>query len=123
MQGLEKILKEIDEAIDRYGNNPHIDEKVTDLCYGMKIAKDIIRKYMNDGWIPVEEPPEDGQTVLCTDGEYVYLVEYDADLDAPFGDMDSITHWQPCPEPYRPASGTDKPDWRDSMIRKFDRRG
>ena len=51
------------------------------------------------------------------------LVEYDADLDAPFGDMDSITHWQPCPEPYRPASGTDKPDWRDSMIRKFDRRG
>ena len=60
MQGLEKILKEIDEAIDRYGNNPHIDEKVTDLCYGMKIAKDIIRKHMNDGWIPVEDGlPED----------------------------------------------------------------
>src|SRR5699024_12131625 len=69
---------------------------------------------LNDGWISVEEPPEDGQTVLCTDGEYVYLVEYDADLDAPFGDMDGITHWQPRPEPYRPASGTDKPDWRRS---------
>ena len=123
MHELEKILEEIDETIERYGKNPYIDEKVTDFCYGLNIAKDIIRKHMNDGWIPVEEPPEDGQTVLCTDGEYVYLVEYDADLDAPFGDMDSITHWQPRPEPYRPESGTDKPDWRDGMLRKFDRRG
>lgn len=30
------------------------------------------------------------------------LVEYDADLDAPFGDIDNITGWQPSPEPYRP---------------------
>ena len=105
MQELEKILEEIDETIERYGKNPYIDEKVTDFCYGLNIAKDIIRKHMNDGWIPVEEPPEDGQTVLCTDGEYAYLVEYDADLDAPFGDMDGITHWQPRPEPYRPEGG------------------
>lgn len=53
-------------------------------------------------WIPVEERlPEDGDTVLCSDGEYVYLVEYDADLDAKFGDMDNIIAWQPLPEPYR----------------------
>lgn len=57
----------------------------------------------NASWIPVEERlPEDGQTVLCTDGEYVYLTEYDADLDAPFGDVDSIIAWRPLPEPYHP---------------------
>lgn len=55
MQELQKILKEIDETIERYGKNPYIDEKVTDLCYGLNLAKDIIRKHMNDGWIPVEK--------------------------------------------------------------------
>lgn len=67
MQELEKILEEIDETIERYGENPYIDEKVTDLCYGMNIAKGIIRKYMNgkdnnvpakDGWMPLPEPYE-----------------------------------------------------------------
>ena len=55
MQNLEKILEEIDETIERYGTNPYIDVKVTELCYGLNIAKDIIRRHMNDGWIPVEE--------------------------------------------------------------------
>ena len=55
MQELEKILEEIDETIERYGKNPYIDGKATDLCYGLNIAKDIIRKHMNDGWIPMEE--------------------------------------------------------------------
>lgn len=76
----------------------------------VKHVKETAKKYLLEkaqgkvgGWIPVEERlPEDGKTVLCTDGEYIYLVEYDADLDAPFGDMDGITHWQPSPEPYRP---------------------
>lgn len=54
-------------------------------------------------WIPVEEQsPEDRQTVLASNGRYVYLVEYDADLDAPFGDMDDIVAWMPLPEPYTP---------------------
>ena len=71
---------------------------------------EIIRKHMNDkaedgGWIPVEDRlPENGESVLCTDGEYIYLVEYDADLDAAFGDMDRIIAWQPLPEPYRPEN-------------------
>ena len=49
MQELEKILEDIDETISRYGKNPYIDEKVTDLCYGLNIAKDIIPKHMNPG--------------------------------------------------------------------------
>ena len=97
MQELEKILEEIEsEAL----HNSEIGRK---QCEGMAMAMYIIRKHMNDGWIPVDEAlPEDGQTVLCTDGEYVYLVEYDADLDAPFGELDNITHWQSGPKPYRP---------------------
>ena len=62
MQELKKILEEIDETIERYGTNPYIDVKVTDLCYGLNIAKGIIRKHMNDGWIPVEERlPEESE--------------------------------------------------------------
>lgn len=114
MQELEKILEEIDETIERYVENPYIDEKVTDLCYGMNIAKGIIRKYISgkdtdvpakDGWIPVEERmPEDG-TYLCT---------FTVDLvgqEEPFTGMcgiengiwdepDCVIAWQPLPEPY-----------------------
>ncbi len=69
----------------------------------MKDVRSIIRKHMNDGWISVEESLlENGKTVLCTDGENIYLVEYDADLDAGFGDVDCITAWRPLPDPYRP---------------------
>lgn len=46
--------------------------------------------------------PEDGQEVLCCDDKHVYLAEYEADWDAPFGDMDDIIAWQPLPEPYHP---------------------
>lgn len=77
MRKLEKILEEIDETIERYGKNPYIDEKVTDFCYGLNRAKDIIRKHMNDGWIPVEKyglPKEEGiydLTIINGRGEYV----------------------------------------------------
>lgn len=56
-------------------------------------------------WIEVAERSlEDGQTVLSSNGKYVYLVEYDADWDAPYGDMDDIVAWMPLPEPYRPEN-------------------
>ena len=101
MQELEKILEEIEQRVDYY--KEHATLEYMDICAGLREAEGIIRKHMNDGWIPVEERlPEDRETVLCTDGECVYLVEYDADLDAPFGDMEKITDWQPSPEPYRP---------------------
>ena len=111
MQELEKILEEIEQR-ESYLKDMQINSKKggidIDLAVGYRIdeireIKDIIRKHMNDGWILVEERlPEDGQSVLCTDGKYAYLVEYDADLDAGFCDMDDIIAWQPLPEPYRP---------------------
>ena len=33
-----------------------------------------------------------------------------------------VIAWRPLPEPYRPESETEKPDWRQDMLRKFDRR-
>ena len=110
MQELEKILEEIEDEradVDEYSD---IKSKMLARHWNscIFIVQEIIRKHMNDGWIPVEERlPEDGETVLCTDGEYVYLVEYDADLDAGFGDMDGITDWQQSPKPYRPERSKD----------------
>lgn len=54
-------------------------------------------------WIVcMDRLPEDGETVLATDGKYVYLVEYDAELDAAFGEIDGIIAWQTPPKPYHP---------------------
>lgn len=138
MQELEKILEEIDETIERYGENPYIDEKVTDLCYGLNIAKDIIRKHMNDGWIPVEERlPEEKKSVLVQWEKYdrhlnVTLTYLDVmwledEEDVVFETINGIPNgrviaWRPLPEPYRPESKTEKPKWREDMLRKFDRR-
>lgn len=78
------------------------------ICRVLVWCRNIIRSHMdevldnNDGWIPVgERLPEDGKEVLCTDGKYIYLVEYDADLDAAFGEADGIIAWQPLPKPYK----------------------
>ena len=133
MQELEKILEEIDETIERYGENPYIDEKVTDLCYGLNIAKDIIRKHMNDGWIPVEERLPEGRTrVICQfDNGDIELLWQDWESDPEsltyWTDFDfmaekKVIAWRPLPETYQPADKTVKPDWRDSMLQKFDRR-
>lgn len=108
MQNLEKILEEIDETIERYGTNPYIDVKVTDLCYGLNIAKDIIRKHMNDGWIPVEErlPEKEYYTALCvTDKNHYCVAVYNREYGFRTGDIDvegEIIAWQPLPEPYSP---------------------
>ena len=116
MQELEKILEEIDETIERYGKNPYIDGKVTDLCYGMNIAKDIIRKHMNDGWIPVEERlPENNKLVLVWarstargadewslgsyDNGFWALGSYGGSLVFP-SQLEAVA-WRPLPEPYR----------------------
>lgn len=119
MQELEKILEEIDETIERYGKNPYIDEKVTDFCYGLNRAKDIIRKHMNDGWIPVDERlPEvdaDIEETIEDDDCPEYLVtirgasestvlKYSPD-GAWFdenGYVYDVIAWRPLPEPYCP---------------------
>lgn len=103
---LEKILEEIDETIERYGTNPYIDVKVTDLCYGLNIAKDIIRRHMNDGWIPVEERlPEDERANYevtfineCGYEEHGFAQWYDGEFHIPA----VVIAWREHLEPYRP---------------------
>ena len=110
MDTLGKILEEIKAA-----SRKMVTVKLPLKYYraiGTRKVEEIIRRYLegedagtpeNSRWIPVEERlPENGETALCTDGQDIYLVEYDADWDAPFGDMDGIIAWQPLPEPYRP---------------------
>lgn len=122
---LEKILEEIEAhaiEFETFG--------VPDDYISVGWVKDIIRKHINNenpvggvdrsgqidesrtrGWIPVEEyVPEDGNSVLCTDGKYIYLTEYDADLDASFGDIDGIIAWQPLPGSYISKKETET-DW------------
>ena len=108
MQELEKILEEIDETIERYGSNPElITEDITDFCYGLNVAKDIICKHLNDekcgncsrrkwyqkgyedarkngGWIPVddrlptmEEYQKDDGRFILDDGSRRYAGYFD----------------------------------------------
>ena len=122
MQELEKILEEIDETIKRYKENANVE--AVDICYGMKVAKKIIRNHMNDGWIPVQDKlPEDDVDILITyadiDDEnytdicittygYAYLGGNKLDFKewrSPFEYFRSnykVIAWRPMPEPYRP---------------------
>lgn len=105
MQELEKILEEIEQVkrepwyrLSNYDVRHKLDGAINRIV-------DIIRKHMNDGWIPVEERlPEDG-TYLCT------LAGELCGIEEPFTGMcgiengiwdepDCVIAWHPLPEPY-----------------------
>lgn len=128
MQELKKILEEkIDEVIERYENDSYIDEKVADICCGMNIAKDIIRKHMNDGWIPVEERLPENEiptpklvTALVPDrkarwdNSETFSLIVDTDVYDPdyMGKWEyykkNVIAWKPLPEPYQPEREGEK---------------
>lgn len=120
MQELEKILEEIDLYIEAYNSPPYGIEVdgTTDLL--AKCAT-IIRKHMNDGWIPVEERmPEDEiptpklVTALVPDrkarwdNSETFSLIVDTDVYDPdyMGKWEyykkNVIAWRPLPEPYRP---------------------
>lgn len=128
MQELEKILEEVDKATDEYGMVDYINDEPV---ISKKQAKDIIRKHMNDGWIPVEKyglPKEEGiydLTIINGRGEYVSVrweflsevhlsghqhyvdgVHYWADnyQGNPINEFlsERVIAWRKKPEPYRP---------------------
>ena len=75
MQELEKILEEIGETIERYKENANME--AVDICYGMKLAKKIIRKHMNDGWVSVEERlPENAKHKGALCPRYQLMTKY-----------------------------------------------
>ena len=107
---LEKVMKEIDDL-----------PVITDMDDGclLKYAdvEDIIRKHMNDGWIPVEqrlptkeECDKDNNTfIVQTDSGYRFSCEYDPlanGYDNPLWCCNvPVIAWQPLPEPYRTEKG------------------
>ena len=110
---LKKILEEIENGL--FGLNG--TEKVKAFMSGdetyvpLQWVKDIIRKHMNDGWIPVEKrlPEESLNSVIGWDDyrERCCFVQYLGGRFVLGNDDESvkITAWQPLPEPYRPEKG------------------
>ena len=113
MQELEKILEEIDAhsiEFEMFG--------VSDDYISVGWVKEIIRKHMNDGWIPVEERlPEDDHYILLsfTNFNLPMIGRYETDQEGGafyLGDCDEedtcisqdlfVNAWRPLPKPYRP---------------------
>lgn len=74
MQKLEKILEEIKahrNFASECGN--------FNVASAFELCVEIIRKHMNDGWIPVEEPPKKDYTaVFAVDKhDYYFVAVYD----------------------------------------------
>ena len=141
MQELEKILEELKRIKDgnrkeklyaKYPPNSKDQEVLNAYSQGYEdgtdnfynAAAEIIRKHMNDGWIPVQDKlPEDDVDVLITyadiDDEnytdicittygYAYLGGNKLDFKewrSPFEYFKTnykVIAWRPLPEPYRP---------------------
>lgn len=81
MQELEKILEEIGELRGQAGSEctseDHYIKKAWEHCLDRVV--DIIRRHMNDGWIPAEEPPKKDYTaVFAVDKhDYYFVAVYD----------------------------------------------
>ena len=111
MQELEKILEEIEPEKKRVSLSPDCSNEhaATEIILLEKIEK-IIRKHMNDGWIPVEERlpipnkeiwvtvKRNGNVFVSTDGitEKGHFWNYYKENILAWKEKDTI------PEPYRP---------------------
>ena len=79
MQKLEKILEEIENLHTKILNDKFVYKVTGQEIVALVNVKDIIRKHMNDGWIPVEEPPKKDYTaVFAVDKhDYYFVAVYD----------------------------------------------
>lgn len=123
MQELEKILEEIEQKKERCLNIVKIEVEPMEITAhrerykGLCMAEEIIRKHMNDGWIPLEERlPEGGEEVLVQ-GEFysrrnnmtythIHIMrlnkmtgEWNGVYGVPNG---KVIAWKPLSEPYIP---------------------
>ena len=126
MQELEKILEEIDQE----KKNAALSIRHTTGYKAGQIRmaeriEEIIRKHMNDGWIPVEERlPEDEEMVLVTcqtktGRKSVNRAWYGEGFWHGTGSMSGVIARRPLPEPYQPETETQRPEWKDRMLRTF----
>ena len=139
MKNLEKIMEEIkdmleDNKVIELNSDGTLNKCVIDVKLAWSSIKDIIRKHMNDGWIPVDERlPEVGEYVLGTN-EYDEVMIYRYGWNSRHsrkmffhecGAAAIITAWMPLPEPYRPKSKTpeERQEWKKRMLRNFMKKG
>ena len=98
------------------------DEDIANFNRDIEYLRDIIRKHMNDGWIPVDEQmPEEKINPITSDYyEYQVTARFGGDTDVrhyKFGNghwwngpgiVDKyVIAWRPLPEPYRPERSTE----------------
>ena len=116
---MEKILEEIEEAARQEDAPIYCGNMEVDGYVRMSRVEDIIRKHMNDDWIPCEERlPEEPDENLEFDGKKLelYLVTVRGTkypFRAFWNGMDftdgwtkcKVVAWRPLPEPYRPEKG------------------
>lgn len=143
---LGKILKEIDlkiaGSVGKKREGLLEAENIIRKHLSSENAAEIKRSSRdNDGWIPVEERlPEDDiptpklVTALVPDrkarwdNSETFSVIVDTDVYDPdyTGKWEcykkNVIAWRPLPEPCHLEPETEKPDWRQDMLRKFDRR-
>ena len=133
MQKLEKILEEIEQRVNYYRD--HTTLTYVDICAGLREAEGIIRKHMDDGWIPVDERlPEAGQEVwISVKTDYVRRGMYTKHFDFGvregficsdgFVDINAVNAWKLyiIPEPYCPKAKVPerKQEWKERMLRNF----
>ena len=117
MQELEKILEEIDQ--EKKNAALSIRHTTGYKAGQIRIAErieEIIRKHMNDGWIPVEEKvPDSGIYIFLSFTNFTLpmIGRYEKDSDGGafyIGDEEEtcvsqdlyVNAWRPLPEPYKP---------------------
>ena len=76
MQELEKILEEIDQEVKEYMEIDFGDEYNAGIKDMAKMAKKIIRKHMNDGWIPCSERMPTKEE--CENNYFWIMLKYNA---------------------------------------------
>ena len=71
MQELEKILEELNRWINEYVDHDYVRGS-GDVVKGLSIAKSIVRKHMNEGWIPVEKdlPKNESEVWVVLESTY-----------------------------------------------------
>ena len=116
MQELKKILEEIGSEENRMLSDLQLEvsqrsvNEMRKYVQGLRYAKAIIRKHMNDGWIPVDKNNVPDHEVLACDkyeNELIGYLGYDEDAEEFVCEgegcmMFQVRAWMEKPEPYHP---------------------
>ena len=142
MQELEKILEEIEMKKKKCLDIVRVEIDPMEITIhreqykGLRMAEDIIRKHMNDGWIPVEEalPDEEAEeyikkklhgigylypclvTYRSPMTERIHVVRFYYDIyehwfvnaGEEVCEKERCIAWRPLPEPYRPERNSEE---------------